>query len=158
RMSREHGDPFSFRRFRAPDCASWTEAEFGQTLADNIDIPDMFRGYGERIEDGATPREALDGIIHEEGANQFYSFFDTAVKTPQLAALGDTSAQVASREASLAGDTSQLISDARYVGSSLALLAIDEKAVEIVGHNPLSRDVSSIIQFENTLNSALHLD
>lgn len=159
RFSHDHGDPFQLRRFRSGDCESWVEAEFGQSIATNMDIPEVYRGYGDRIGSGMSAADALEQTVRLEVANQYYSFFDASVKVGQLVAIGDTAVETSERLASL-GDSSiiRMITDARYLGSSIAIGVLVEKAVEILGHNPLSRDVTGLIAFENSVNGVLHTD
>lgn len=145
--------------FADPNCGEYYNQQFGVHLAQTTDLAQGFRDYGERLEEGMPPRQALEQTVRSIVAQGFYSFFDSSVKT---AFQGVVPYIVAERLEETTGNAdasiTRMISDLRYLGSSAALLLIGEKFVEVVTRDPSSRDVAGEKTFEDSVNDLLHAD
>jgi len=159
KYSQENSDPPFLQTFRSSDCAENINDKLSWNLAHNVDIKDFFRGYGERIESGFAPSDAIETSVRVEVAEQFYSLFDNLVQLGQLGAVPAVVAGRVDTALNLADSSvSNLISHARYLGSSVAVIAILAQATNIGFQNPSNRSSDSELAFENSVNDILHMD
>lgn len=122
---RKHGQGHVARGFAESDCGPSMNKDFGLFVADNIDIASMFRDYAELIKQGGGHTEVLEAILEREVATQFYSFFDRDVaNASQLAVPLILRKRIDLQVLSSDTDLRRLITDARYLGSSVALTTI----------------------------------
>ncbi|MCB0323452.1 MAG: hypothetical protein KDD69_07750 [Bdellovibrionales bacterium] len=111
--------------FREEDCGPSYNRDFGLFIARNIDIASLFRDYSGLFGQGLGHQEAIEVILQREIASQFYSMFDRDVKTAgQLAVPLILRKRIDLRVLSSDTELRRLITDARYLGSSVALTTI----------------------------------
>lgn len=144
--------------FSSADCADRYNRDFGIHLAHNVDFPQIFRDFGYQLEGGFGEHDALQVTLEREIAGQFYSFFDTTVNIAMQGAIGFIIAQrldydfIPDAQAIL-----QLITDARYMGSSVAVTLIAGELGTLSLLPPFT-DADDEKDFEDTLNSVMHHD
>ena len=146
--------------FSGRACGETYNTDFAIHLAQNVDMKELFRDYAYQLKGGVDHGQALDAVLQVEVTNQFYSFFDNAVA---LARVGAVPYIVGVRaEKALGGslqDVIRIISDARYVGSSIAVgLISGGQLTQVLGVDPTSRDVAAEKSLQDTAFSVLHAD
>lgn len=146
--------PFSER-----DCASKYNQGFGEHIAENLDVRSFFLEYGEQIEWGLDARDGLQVALEREAASQFYSFFDTTVRTAFTTAGVYLPAQYISM-LSLASDNmmQRLLTEGRYIGSIIAMGLIDVELISTGAQNVMSRDADAQQAAEEDMQGILFLD
>ena len=146
--------------FSERSCGETYNTDFAIHLAQNVDMKGMFRDYAYQLEGGVDHVQAIDAVLQVEITNQFYSFFDDAVA---LARIGAVPYIVGVRaEKSLGGslqDVIRIITQARYVGSSIAVgLISGGQLTQVLGVDPTSRNVAAEKNLQDTIFSVLHAD
>ena len=152
------GYPQAARQFSASDCGKRYNRDFGMHLAHNVDFRNLFQEYSYELGDGFGEREALEIVLEAEVAGQYYSFFDTTVKAAMLGAIPYIVAQRLDYDFIEDGDyVVGLITDARYMGSSVAVASIvgDLGALSVM---PPFDNADDEKDFEDALNEVLHHD
>ncbi len=146
-------------RFEKSSCSTSFNKEFGIYLARSVNPRLFFQEFGENIGFGMEPQEALQETAERVIASGFYSFFDDTVKLSMIAALAETFVDRLNY-ISVGTDSSigRMISEMRYVGSSIAVAAIDGMLGAILGRDPSSRNAAAEKNFEDSMNAILHED
>ncbi len=145
-------------------CGQKINRSFAHHLAYNIDYKSFFLEVnyqlgGGQLGGGNTRGDIIESVVKQEVASQFYSFFDSSVATARA---GSIPAIVAGfiDYGSVALDSSvvRMISEIRYAGSSIALLALETQIALIVTQNPGDRSRDNQLSFEEDINDILHYD
>lgn len=163
-ISRQYGHAEFGRRLAGDEgCAGRMSKKFAQHLVHNVDIMELYKDYDYRLQQGLFSGEdagqALQGVIRDEVGNQFYSFFDTISKNARIAALPFLIAESAQRGAELADSSiSQMVSQLRFVGSSVAVTGITGAALVLGAQTVGDPSPQEIIDRENDFNDLLHAD
>ncbi|MCB0358929.1 MAG: pilus assembly protein, partial [Bdellovibrionales bacterium] len=146
--------------FSDEECPAYFEREFGEQLGDNLDFPAIFRDFGYELDWGLEPHEALQVTVERAVAEQFYamSAFDTAVKAAFLGAIPYiTAGRLDVTPLPFAGKTLQMIGDARYLGSSVAVGLVNTQLSALVLGLPTS-NADAEKALEDAANLILHHD
>ncbi|MFN8390296.1 MAG: hypothetical protein U0136_08410 [Bdellovibrionota bacterium] len=154
-----HGQPAFFHPLAGSDCAQKVEEGLANTIAENTDIKDFFRGYEENIQSGFSAPDALEISVREEVATQFYSFFDSAISIARAGAV--PALVVGNVEAALSladSTTARYISDMRYLGSIAAVSAISIAVGSLAASNPSNQDAAAAKSVEDSIVAMLHVD
>lgn len=158
-FSKRNGDPAALLPFRQSDCSEKVEEGLSWNLSHEVNIPDFFRGYGDGIQSGFTPAQAIEESVRTEVAEQFYSFFDTFVSTSRAGAVPLIVGERVNLALDLGGSSvTDLISDARYIGSSVAITLILAQGVNIGSQSPTNRSSDNELNFERSVNDMLQLN
>ena len=121
----DHGLSHLTKNSNDPTCGSRLDEDFGLYLGENLDFKEFFEDYSDRLEWGDAPDVAMQQTVRHAVGNQFYSFFDTLVRTGRTLALPLLLVDAGEADLTLASsDATRLISDFRYVGSSIAVGAV----------------------------------
>lgn len=144
--------------FSSDDCGRRYNRDFGMHLAHNVDFQNLFRDFGYQLEGGFGEREALQVALEQEISGQFYSFFDTTVRAAMIGAIPYIVAQRLDYD--FIEDSQyvlDLITDARYMGSSVAVTTIagDLATLSVL---PPGSNADDEFEFEQTVNEVLHHD
>ena len=147
-------------QFSGRDCPGRYDAKFGVYLANNVDFRSAFEDYGHALESGFDAGEALEVTLDRVLANQFYSFFNTAVRGAELAAVPWLTLERAVRSASLAAaDIGRMTSQNRYLGSAAALLQISAtQAAELLAFDTTNEDAVQEKLLADTVSSVLQAE
>ncbi len=158
-FSKQHGDPAPLLPFRQPDCVSKVEDGLAHELAYGVDIKDFFRGYEQFMQSGFTPGGALDIAVRQEVAEGFYSFFDVLVQGGRAVATASlTLGRIDAAGGLVDASVGRLLTDARYLGSTVAIAAIASQGAIIALNNPANQDANAELAFENNVNGILQMD
>ncbi len=124
-LFRKYGKAHAAKGFLEEDCGRSYNREFGLFIANNIDIASMFRDYEYLIGQGIPHEDVAESILEREIATQFYSMFDQNVENAsQLAVPLIIKKRIDLQVLSSDTELRRLITDARYLGSSIALTTI----------------------------------
>jgi len=145
--------------FDNPGCAEYFSRGFAKHIGERLNPVLLAREIGDRIDSGFAVEDALDSTLRAEVAEQFYSFFDTSVAVAFQTAPAITTAALFELQ-SLASDSQlqDMITDLRYIGSSVAILALIEKLGEILTLSPANRDYEMEKELEESVSDLLHID
>ncbi len=161
RHFREGGDAALASQFAERDCAKKANTEFGMHLGENLDFKEFFQDFGDRIQWGDAPHEAMDGTIRTAIANQFYSFFDTLVSGARALSPALIVANAAQADLALIDSaTTRLLTDARYIGSTVAVGAVIAAAAPLsLPSHQTGTDSDALLETENNfIVDILHVD
>jgi hypothetical protein len=124
-LFRKHSLSHIGKGFSESDCGGSYNRDFGLFIAKNIDIASMFKDYTYYLGEGSTHGEAIKSVLEREIATQFYSYFDRDVNNAsQLAVPLILRKRIDLQVLGSDSELRSLITDARYVGSSVALTTI----------------------------------
>lgn len=154
------GRPDLAAQFSDADCGPRMNEDFGMYLGENLDFQEFFHDYSDRLEFGDAPDEAMRGTIRHSVGNHFYSFFDTLVSSSRALAVPTLLTGAITADGAIAANSTRLISDARYLGSSIAVVAITVAAVQLLTP-PFSNstDADAILEKERDfIINVLHVD
>lgn len=163
-ITRQYGQSEFGRRLAGGEgCADRMSKKFAQHLVSNVEIMELYKDYDYRLQQGLFSGEdagdALQAVIRDEVGNQFYSFFDTISRASRTAALPFLIAQSVEFGADLADSSvSQMISQLRYVGSSIAVSGIIGAAAVLGASTFADFSPQEVIDRENDFNDLLHVD
>ena len=140
-------------------CASLVESQLSSYIAVGTDIPEMVQGVSDKVQQGVEISNAVQEVTTDVVAEGFYTFFDNEVNSK----FGDAQNEIlAHRGATALGaaDSSvlRMITDLRYIGSSAAIAAILGEVVAIGARSIGNRDSVAEKNFEDGLNTILHID
>lgn len=147
--------------FAAPDCPVRYEREFGQHLAQNVGVVEVFEEYESQLMWGLEAGEALQVTLEKEIATQFYSFFDTTVKVvfddlSEILVAGIEIDHLTALGVFTDDSFERMRSDLRYVGSIAAMLAIGTQLPRVVFGDLAGRDRDAEKAFEDEVFQILH--
>lgn len=142
------------------ECGRSIDEDFGMYLGENLDFKDFFQDFGERLEWGDAPDTAMSDTIRHAVGNHFYSFFDNLVRLGRTVSIAQLIADAVDANSTvLSSSTTQMVSDFRYVGSSLAVGAVIAAAPALTGLQLTTRDPNLILQREKQfIIDILHVD
>lgn len=154
-----YGYPKGTTEFSSASCASTWEQGFAEHLAVNVDFPEAYRDFGERLSWGEVPQTALSVTVNRVAVNQFYSFFDIAVGAARLASIPQIVAdRIDVFDAMKHESIDRMFSDLRYIGSSAALLDITGSIAALLLADPTNHSSNVEKQIEDIINVVLHAD
>ena len=140
-------------------CADTMDVSFGVHMARNLDFKEAFRDYGLQLASGFSEGQALEGVVRVQVASQFYSFFDTTIRSQVNDAITDIDDKNNDEKGLGAQQSvSRLQSSLRYTGSSEAVQKILDQIDLVADRDPHSRSREAWKTFEDDINEVLHYD
>ncbi|MBL7661918.1 hypothetical protein JNK13_04105 [bacterium] len=146
--------------FTAEDCPEIYSSYFAFQLAKGFKPQEIFRAISERVENGQKTADALEQTMQGFVAREFYSFFDTKVKSAFNQTVGQINDGFESQEQLWNNDSdlTRLENKGRYLGSSVALDVLEDVADDIRDSSSSSRNWQNERNAERDLNEMLHYD
>ena len=139
-----------------PDCAERQNDQFGRYLVEQVDLHDLFRGYENLLDEGYQPNDALQEVVGSEAAHQYYRYFDTQVNAASAGAVGEITSHRVQVALRYPGAVQTMVTNMRYMGSSIALTVMGTQLARINTLSASSRSNAAHLQMESAINRFLH--